>query len=193
MTITLEQAKDKFELFRNQCIEVRSIFNTFKHLYESGDQVSAVLRTTAELFFSDLNQWMLELIILKIGRITDPAVTGKYENLTVKNLVVDLKDLGCSTLEVEELAQKISEFRGKIQPARHKLIVHLDIKTVQSGNVLGVTDEGDFDAFFSDLQSFTDGVAAALGLGPLDYSGQAGPGDVQDLIKALRKSPVRGS
>lgn len=191
MTDNRVRLREEFELFRGECISLRNCFNTYLALYHSDKEVEAALRSSAELFFSDLNEWLIEILVLRVGRLTDPARSSGNRNLTVCYLIEELGDAGLLTSEIDDLAAKLQRYRERIRPARNKFVSHMDLKAYRAGEALGGHEEREVYLFFSNLQCFTDRVGVALGVGPLDYSSQAGSGDVTDLIRVLKRPATR--
>ena len=182
----LSQLKEDFEWFRDACVKLRNLTNTYRELYESGDETQQLLRNSAGLFFDDLNQWLLEAYYLQAGRITDPAESMGNPNLTVEQITQQLQQLGIITHEIQVLSKNLKDYRKKIKEARNKIIAHADLGNIQAPKLLGTHTEEDAQSFLSNLNNFTDEVGIALGIGPLDYSMQAGSGDVIDLLCLLR-------
>ena len=187
MTDSNEQLIKDFEWFRSVCIKLRNTFNTYLHLYEGDDGTDDALKNAAHLFFSDLNEWLIQLIFLQIGRLTDPAYTGGRSNLSVCWIVEEVGKVGGLTPEIDDLAADLMRFRENIKLARNRVVSHADLQTFREGITLGSHSRDEAFRFFDDLQKFTDAVGIAIGVGPLDYGTQAGSGDVLDLIRVLKR------
>ena len=189
MTEKLDQLRKDFDWFRSECIKLRNTFNVYHALYESDDEeTDAALRQTACLFFHDLNDWLIQLLLLQIGRLTDPARTSGRENLTVCWIVEEVGKVGRLIPEIDDLGAELMRYRQRnIRDVRNKYISHNDLKAFQCRQKYGQHRKDEAYGFFENLQKFTDEVGNAIGDGPLDYSVQAGPGDVQDLIRALKR------
>ncbi len=193
MTEALEKLGDDFRAFREECIKLRGAFNTYLALYASGDsETDAALTKAACWFFEDLNEWLIELIILRIGRLTDPAGTYGRQNLSVCWVVEEVGKAGKLTPEIDSLVADLTRYREIIKPARNRMISHSDVRTFREGVKLGAHSQAEVEEFFENLQNFTDDVGRAIGVGPLDYRTQAGPGDVGDLIHVLKRCALNG-
>lgn len=180
------QLKEDFKWFRSECMKLRNTFNTYSYLYEADDETTRVIRESAKLFFNDLNDWLIHMIIQQICRITDPAKMNGKQNLTVAYIVCQLQSKNLCTSEIKKLAKDIENYRKLIVGARNKVIGHADLKTFRQVQKHGEHSKEECDEFFANLNQFTDEVGKVLGCGPLDYSVQAGEGDVQDLIRLMR-------
>ena len=80
-------------------------------------------------------------------------------------------------------------FRKKIEPARHKLISHLDRAAILAGCPLGAATDAEWNQFWLDLQDFICIVHRKIMGSPFYLNGVAGLSDAGDLLKALIPSP----
>jgi len=183
---TEEQLKRDFELFRRECIELRNLYNVIQCLYLPASGNQQTLRNAAELFFSDLRTWLTHLYFVYVGRIMDNEKGMGRKNLSATALVKNLQSIKKSNVTIEKLLTQLEEYSALLKDARNRLVAHLDLDTIRSGTTLGATTEGELSTFFDNLQHFTDEFGNAIGVGALDYSVQAGKGDVIDLLKILK-------
>lgn len=193
------QRQDEFIAFRNSCIWLRNCYNTFNHLFNSGPETEATLRGTAPLFFEDLNSILQEYFFLQVRRITDPVSTRSRENLTLQNINASLRDAGLMTQEVLDISSSIIGYRSLISNISNRIVAHADKVTALCPSLVGAHPDHELESFITNLHAYTDAVGIILGVGPLDYSVQAGPGDVQDLLRILKgydnsfkPKPLRG-
>ena len=182
-----QQQQDEFIAFRDSCMWLRNCYNTFNHLFNSGPEIEVTLRNTAPLFFGDLNSILQEYFFLQARRVTDPVATGSRENLTLQNINFGLTQAGLMTQEISDLSSSILGYRSLISNLANRAVAHADKATALCPGLVGAHSHQELESFVSDLQGYTDAVGIVLGIGPLDYSVQAGPGDVQDLLSALRR------
>lgn len=182
-----QQLQDEFVAFRESCIRLRNCYNTFNHLFGSGQETEAILLRVAPEFFGDLNSILQEYFFLQARRVTDPVATRSRENLTLQNVNSGLTAAGLMTQEISDLSGSILGYRTLISDISNRVVAHADKATALRPGLVGAHSEHELESFMDNLQAYTDAVGIALGIGPLDYSVQAGPGDVQDLLKALRR------
>lgn len=185
---TLAHLKTAFVAFRDECIWLRTCHDTFHALFDGDEETERVLKRTAPLFFTDLNLILVEYWFMVASRITDPARTMGRENLTVRNLLEDLRDQDASTPEIEAAAAALQGYRSLIEGARNRLVSHADKAAFLAKASLGGHSEAALLQFLHDLQIFNDLVGNAVGEGPLDISGTSGSGDAYDLIRALKSA-----
>lgn len=183
----IQQQQDEFIAFRDSCIWLRNCYNTFNHLFNSGPEAEKVLRNTAPLFFEDLNSILQEYFFMQVRRVTDPAFTGSRENLSLQNINTNLEQAGLMTQEVSDLSVSIIGYRVLVSNISNRIVAHADKATARYSGLIGEHPAHELESFITNLQAYTDVVGIILGVGPLDYSVQAGPGDVQDLLRALRR------
>lgn len=180
--------KEEFIVLRESCIWLQNCFNIFQNLYTSDPETEANLRKTAPLFFGDLNVILQEYFFLQVRKITDRASSHGRENLTLKNINDGLDRSGLMTEEILFLSNQIHLYREMISDFSNRVIAHADKATTLSAGLIGDHSDIELEKFMSNVRAYTDAVGIALGVGPLDYSSQAGPGDVLDLIKSLKRA-----
>lgn len=192
----LEELRETFVAFRDQCIELRNAQKIFEHLFESGDDTLKLLEDTAPLFFFDVQNILIEHIYLKACRLTDVASVKRGKevrrNLTVPHLRNRLHDVELLSGEIIALADALQTYGDMLRAPRNRRIAHADLRAVLNDEDRGEHDEKDYQAFFRDLQEFCDHVGVALNEGPLDFRVVPGPGDVIDLLRVLERGKYRG-
>ncbi len=95
-----------------------------QQLYSSKETVS-VLNDTAGLFFSIIQEQLMDSILLGISNITDAEkITGK-NNLTIKKLPDMMPDESLKA-EVKECCEKAVESSSFVRSHRNKRIAHFD-------------------------------------------------------------------
>jgi len=182
------QHQKEFLAFRDQCIWLRNCFNTYNRLYDAGEETEQALLRVAPLFFDDLQKILQEYFFVQVRKITDPAFTRGRANLSVPYIDQVVAELGFSSAELTRLSADLIAYRATTSEIVNRVAAHSDHKTVLAGADVGAHPEAELAAFMRNLQLYTDLVGEALGVGPLDYRTQAGPGDVLDLVRALKRA-----
>ncbi|HIP24211.1 MAG TPA: hypothetical protein EYG79_11550 [Rhodobacteraceae bacterium] len=139
-------------------------------------------------FFDDLHTILIESYFLRVGRVCDRAKTVGKANLSLPYVLESLETQGLATEDIRNLAIKITSYGDLTKEARNKAVAHSDLEESRKGEILGGHTQEEMDEFLRNVNQFTDRVAGQLGLAPLDYSVQAGHGDVIDLITLLKKA-----
>ena len=184
----LVHAKEVFNTFRVESVWLRSIFDTTHALFSSGPNTTDLLQRSAANFFADLNHILVEYWVLVVSRITDPARTMGRENITVKLILEILDQLNLPTIEIQSESDGLHRYRAILNDARNRVVSHADKETFLNPALLGEHTPHDITKFLESLQKFNDLVGDALGEGPLDFQSTYGPGDVFDLLRALKRA-----
>ena len=187
-TQSLAHIRDAFNAFRVESVWLQTVHNTFCALYSSGPETDKLLQNTAPVFFHDLNSIFIEYWILIICRLTDPAKMNGRKNLTAKNLVENLRELGMLTEPIEREANGLQRYRDVLNTARNRVVSHADKDTFLQPELIGEHSQDELTSFLAHLQRFNDLVGEAIGEGPLDFSATSGSGDAYDLLRALRNA-----
>ena len=191
-TISGGDLQKTFEAFREQCIWLRCCFNTFQDLYETDDETSELLHSTAAHFFHDLNEILREYVILQVCKLTDRAETNGHANLSVEGMNADLCRYGLMTDEIRGHASELLRYREIVKDSRNKIISHLDRKAILDGLPIGEHSAEEVSCFFENLQKYADAVGIGVGVGPSDFQSARGKGDVLDLIMTLKRARADG-
>ncbi len=182
--------KESFKAFRDDAIWLRHCYDMYRELYEADGERDALLLRTAGSFFFDLNIILTEYLILQIAKLTDPAMSkvrgGKRDNLTVEYLDASLTKQGLMVPEIISISGRLKTYRNLVDDTRNKLVGHNDLKARLANQSIGRHARQEVEIFFEDLQKYCDAVGCQIGVGPLDFRTQAGPGDVIDLIRVLQ-------
>jgi AbiU2 len=181
-----QDVKAAFEAFRQQCIWFRTCWDTFQHLYGSGDGVRTILGKSAIHFFVDLQFILQEYTWLQAAKLADPARTKGRENLTIAYLHEAMAAAGIAvSAEAKRHADAIYRYLDLLKPTRNRYLAHLDKDTVLNGQELGGHTEQQMYAFVVSLQAYCDEIGRSVGAGPQVLSPNGAPGDVVTLIKIL--------
>lgn len=186
--MTQDALQDEFRKLREQAIWLRQTINTFNYLFESDPKTERILRTSAGLFFTDLNTMMQEYAVLLVCRLTGPAESFGKANLSTQRFTILMRDKGCLTPEIERLDAALREYGELLKPARDKIIAHSDLEVHLDEVALGAHGKEVMVEFFENLQAYFDAAGNAIGVGPLDFRHAPGRGDVIDLVRTLKRA-----
>lgn len=182
------ERKEIIRCFCEQCSWVKTVYNEYCFLYESGELRRELLNKISSHFFRRLQEILIEYLILNICKLTDSANCGKENNLTVEYVLKQIEPEVQEKLQLKELSKNIHLFRGRIKDARHKLVAHLDVNTTLSDKRLGEFPEGEDKQFWKYVQEFVDKIHRYHFEGepfPLDLSPAY---SAKDLLWALKKT-----
>ena len=125
--MTENDKKDIVKRFCDQYIWLRFVFDEYRDLYEGNTTRVRLLHEVAPKFFYKLNLILVEYILLNMCKLTDPARSGKDDNLTVEYILEIIDEQKSRELGLDELSDKIHSIRKHIKPARNKIIAHNDV------------------------------------------------------------------
>ncbi len=186
----------RFERIRKEMAWIKILFDHQQQLKRHWE----VLYGVARLLFRDLNVLFRLYWPLEVGRVTDPAMTGRMENLTIAMIEDGLKRLGLLSPSLIEVSKRIHDYRALNEDARNKVGAHNDLRTLMDDLATPEHSDEALHAFIADLQAWHTGVAEALGVEPEDHSRDMNlpasyfaegrhvaqkPGDVTALVDAL--------
>ncbi|HXW72367.1 MAG TPA: hypothetical protein VEK34_13140 [Methylocella sp.] len=149
-------SNEDIAIFAKHCVFMRSIYRHSRILFEeSTEEDKACMSRTAPIFFGDLNKMFVEYIILQVCKITDPAKDlRKNDNHTIAFLLQHYDFSADDPMKqiLEELDAQLQAFRGKLLPARNKLISHSDRDAILAGKALGGASQSEWNQFWLNLQ-----------------------------------------
>lgn len=101
------------------CMEIK------QYLEELYSKQNLYLFKEAMIFFSDFYKMLLELLVLRIARLYDPAEQNEYENFSFEKLLSFITDSN-KKIELEAIQKELKTKIGYLKHLRHKAIAHLD-------------------------------------------------------------------
>jgi len=177
------------ETFANHCVFMWSVYLHGHILYEaSSADDKGRMESAAPIFFGDLHQMLVEYTVLQVCKITDPAHDiRRNDNHTIEFLLKHYGLDGDAKVgkRLTELEAAIKDFRGKLLPARNKLISHSDRDAIIAGRPLGAAPQSDWNDFWNNLSELIDLIYQAV-LGKSFVLKDVGtPSDADCLLKVL--------
>lgn len=182
--------RDDVWTFTNCCVLLRSFWAHYQTLFEASDLRRELLKTTAETFFGDLNQMLIEHLILQVCKLTDPEGAAERRNLTVEFLAnnTDFPASADQHPKLTKLVARMHVFRGSILPARNKLISHLDLQAARGQRSLGGAPIAAWRGFWDDLRDFIMIMHERHFGQPFDLNDVSRLSDADQLVKAMKES-----
>ncbi len=115
-------------------------WSMYRQLFGISENRINVLNRVAPTYFGTIQKIQLDEVQLTLSRLSDPAWTGKRQNLTLETLVEGLDALGVPDL-ASALKGHLEEYRRrceKIIVRRNKQIAHNDFVTHQESKAQGL-------------------------------------------------------
>jgi hypothetical protein len=178
-----------FDEFLKICLQLKIEFDLFCGLFDRGPQQQDLLRRTAPFLFGEVSAALHHQVYLGFCRITDPARSGKYANLTTNYIVNELRWPEEVRANLAEVNERLMAFRKFVEPARSKRIAHTDFTAHIERQSLGGYPPGADNKFFKDLEEFLTIAFREIAGGTVLLS-MATQNDTGRLITTLRKSEL---
>ncbi len=176
-----------YDALYNEVLWLHAKWLEYRKLYESPERV-ALLNATAPFFFAVAQDTLWHDVLLHITRLTDPAKTGRHQNLSLRRLA-DMTPGKCDTAAVDE-AYEQAAFARKY---RDKHLAHSDLE-LSLHAVAEPLSQGNREAIEGILASFAtvlNGVASAYGRHGTPFRDLAStPGDGRSLLFHLALSQL---
>lgn len=180
------ESRDIIERFCDQCGWAWTIHNQYKLLYARSEERRRLLDAVARDYFGFMQEVLIDYMFLQFSRLTDPAKTGRFANLTAPYIADEL-DWPPDVRGVLRSQLKILlAFREKVLAPRNKLIAHADLKTHLEQSTLGGFPEGEDERFFRSLQEFVNAAHESAIGGPYPLNAVS-PNDGESLVMSLRR------
>ena len=118
-----------FEELGNEIQWVHAKWMIYRELFDHSDERIDILNECASAFFYFIEQTLLNDVLLSIAKITDPARTGKRENLTLYQLQEQIETLGEGQFssQLRELLADLNTKSVGIRTYRNKSLAHFDL------------------------------------------------------------------
>jgi hypothetical protein len=175
--------------FCKLCAHVSFVYNLYRSLFVSDTSRLELYKAIAPFCFRAINDFLVEYVLLQFSKITDPAKTGQYVNVTTNYILQELDWPEEIHQNLAQINARLMGFREYIEPERSKRIAHNDRDAQLIGQSLGGFPEGADQKFLEDLQEFA--ALANQYLSPGDHLSINVPdSDTFKLVRALEKSVV---
>jgi hypothetical protein len=109
----------------------------YRQLFDHSPQRIDLLNECASTFFYTVQDVLIGDVQIALSKLTDPARSGVYENLSLEQLQERVEKLGQAGLQ-STLRQILVELKQKCQPFRiwrNKRLAHLDLTTAMQSTL----------------------------------------------------------
>lgn len=184
--------KEDADAFCGSCVSLRALWQHYRMLFEGSDLKRELLRTTAPVFFGDLNVMFIEQLVQRVCRLTDNAQTMGRKNLTIKFLIhhTDFSAAPGTLDKLRTLSDAIHRFRHRIVEARNRFVSHLDLEAVRLDQSLGAASDAEWLQFWLDLQDFLDLLLQHHGMKHFYLNAIGNMSDADSLLTAVRNAKL---
>jgi len=136
-----------FNCIHEEVVQLFYRWKIFRQLFDSGEENVSLLNQSGSNVFALLQGLIIENAFLTLCRLTDPEMTGSFENLSIRNILRKM----AATLKDEnrgDLSGKLARLEAateKIRSHRNKRITHLDLKHAIKAEPLPAVEYGDLE------------------------------------------------
>ncbi|MBW7956308.1 MAG: hypothetical protein H3C68_00320 [Deltaproteobacteria bacterium] len=102
-------------------------WNEYREFFDMKESRIHLMNEAAPMFFRFFQDMLIDDILLRIARLTDPPESRNKANLTITRLPKFIEE-GNITIEVQELISKALESATFCRDLRNKRIAHYDLK-----------------------------------------------------------------
>ena len=130
MTAALFSPESRKRLY-DEIVILHDSWAQYRFLFTESNERMQLLNVCGSWFFRTTQRNLLREVVLGISRLTDPIKTGKFDNLTIGMLLLDLSidsHIGLRDRLDAAVAAAIGA-ADPMRPHRHKYIAHLDHPT----------------------------------------------------------------
>ena len=142
MTMSPELQQD-YDLLQNEVGALRYRLGEYIALFVSTRERIDMLNAVAGVFFRMLSETLWGDMLMHLGRITDPATQGRFDNLSLERLSQTVDD--AYKPNVKAAVEAALAAAGFARDGRNKVYAHRDLDTVrdpQGSNItLGSVDQ----------------------------------------------------
>jgi AbiU2 len=124
-----ENCQKLFEALKYEAIELHLRWTIYRQLYASSEEAINLLNTSGSNVFYLLQLLLLDDCALRLSKLTDPPSQGRFENLSVRNLIESVEgfDRDFPVARAKVLYGELSERCEKFRTLRNKRIAHADL------------------------------------------------------------------
>jgi hypothetical protein len=120
-----------FEELRNEIIWLHARWILYNQLYGRSETRVDLLNESAGTFFYVVQETLLADIHIALSKLSDPAATGRFDNLSLEQLQIRVDSVCVSDLS-DKTRPLLAEFRTRCAPfreRRNKTLAHSDLDT----------------------------------------------------------------
>lgn len=120
-----------YDELRSEITWLHGRWLTYRELFAENSERIAFLNECAGTFFYIIQDVLLDEVQVCLSKLTDPANSGKHENLSLEQLQVQLQRHGDHALSAKcrAVLDKIHSQCNVFRVRRHKTLAHLDLPT----------------------------------------------------------------
>lgn len=126
-----------YEALKTEITWMHGRWIVYRQLFAESEKRIDLLNESASTFFYIIQDVLLGEIQVSLSKLTDPASSGKFDNLSLEQLQARVEAKGQQKLAVQ-LRQLLDDLQSKSKPFRawrNKQLAHLDLKTAMKSSL----------------------------------------------------------
>jgi hypothetical protein len=127
------ETESVFEILKSEVTRCHYYWIIYRQLFGTNENRINLINQTTPSFFSMFQDLFLDYITLELSKLTDPAVMGKYKNLTFYYLF-DLLHNEISeefSIRLKIVLDDLSLLTESFRNRRNKIVAHRDLSSVE--------------------------------------------------------------
>ncbi len=136
MTLIPEEINEVYEELKTEITWLHARWIIYRQLFAESDKRVDLLNECASVFFYIIQDVLLEEVLVSLCKLTDPARSRRFENLSLKQLQSRLGAHGDQKLAARTRSI-LDELHSKCEPFRvwrNKQLTHLDLTTAMKSS-----------------------------------------------------------
>lgn len=123
-----DNSKRIFDALKYEVTDLHLRWKIYRQLYATSEEAIALLNASGSNVFYLMQFLLLDDCSLRLSKLTDPAAQGKFENLSVQQLLecLEAEDRNFPSPRARELMKELSTRCEKFRALRNKRIAHAD-------------------------------------------------------------------
>ncbi|WP_404305916.1 AbiU2 domain-containing protein [Neorhodopirellula lusitana] len=129
-----------YQRLNEELIWIHGKWNMYRQLFGFSKSRVDLLNESSQAFFAVLQPLWIDYLVLEICKLTDPAQSGKYTNLSIEQLHEKLSSTKYRGIrdQLSLLANSVREECKPLRDRRNKRIAHNEFRTAMSQEAVSI-------------------------------------------------------
>lgn len=180
-----------YDRLKTELIMIAGELHVFRELFASGPSNVELMNRTVPAVMRVIQDSLREAVVLGLSRLGDPALTGRYPNLTFATLADAVRDDGSATLADCLLAhqQAFLHATSNMRDWRNKTIAHSDRAVGEGRTVLPPLSTSEMETALASAAAFMNAFSYPRTQSRTSYAlAEFSNDSPRELLRRLRES-----
>jgi hypothetical protein len=161
--VILAEIREHFQEVRGAVLTAQIEWSVAKQLFSSGSDNIELLNWSANYAFWAINRALYLDVVMAISRLTDPAKTGRYDNLSLHRLAAAIEEIDfVMGKSIKESLQAAKSTFEPLRAVRDRKFAHSDLVDFKLTNLPGAES---VDKAIEALINISNEIKEAIGIG----------------------------